>query len=90
MIGVIGRCRRRGATFAGFGRGIEPKARGGALPGITDPPGLSAEPMTGIAPAYSAWEVFSTPEQVSANCLVTGLQANAETMYACGFSALGY
>jgi hypothetical protein len=26
---------------------------------------LSVEPMTGIEPAYSAWEVFSTPEQVS-------------------------
>jgi hypothetical protein len=23
------------------------------------------EPMTGIEPAYSAWEVFSTPERVS-------------------------
>jgi hypothetical protein len=46
--------------------------------------------MTGIEPAYSAWEVFSTREQVSDTCLVTGLQASAETMYACGFSALGY
>jgi len=26
---------------------------------------IQMEPMTGIEPAYSAWEVFSTPERVS-------------------------
>ena len=26
---------------------------------------VELEPMTGIEPAYSAWEAFSTPERVS-------------------------
>jgi hypothetical protein len=29
--------------------------------------------MTGIEPAYSAWEAISMPERVSDNCLVEGL-----------------
>jgi hypothetical protein len=33
---------------------------------------FNVEPMTGIEPAYSAWEAFSTPEQVSDNCWSTG------------------
>ena len=32
--------------------------------GSSASPLLSVEPMTGIEPAYSAWEVFSTPERV--------------------------
>jgi hypothetical protein len=46
---------------------------------------VRVEPMTGIEPAYSAWEVFSTPEQVSGNCWSAGCCRQVSALVNCNF-----
>jgi len=47
------------------------------------------EPMTGIEPAYSAWEAFSRPERLFQNARSAYLSANSNTNCACGFGPVG-
>jgi hypothetical protein len=46
--------------------------------------------MTGIEPAYSAWEAISTPERTFALRLVSEVSANANTHCTSYFALLSY
>ena len=48
---------------------------------------VSVEPMTGIEPAYSAWEAVSMPNTGSQNACSEAISANSKTTFTCVLGA---